>query len=309
LARDIKALQGNDELFAKLSEERQRRVDAVAAYEKQLPAAVVKFEENATRTPVWTPLEPKEMKSIGKATFAKQKDNSILVTGPNPQPETYTITFDTKMDGVTGVRLEVLPDKSLPAQGPGRAQNGNFVLNEFKIDYLKTGDTGKPKNVKLVRPQATFSQDTFPIANVVDNNPESGWAIAPQFGKAHVAVFELQQKIGTTEGTTITVSMVQKFGTEHTIGKFRISVTTTKPPVQLQSTVPENIAKLIDVPKDKRTPEQQTAIITYVRSIDQELARLQRAVDAYPVPPSPRVLGAQDLSWALMNSPAFLFNH
>jgi hypothetical protein len=263
----------------------------------------------ATRTPVWTPLEPASMKSASKATFTKQKDQSILVSGPNPAAENYTLTFETKIEGITGIRLEVLPDKSLPAQGPGRAVNGNFVLNEFKLDYLKTGDTGKVKNVKLVRPQATFAQDTFPIANAVDNNPATGWAISPQFGKPQVAVFELQGKIGTTEGTTLTVTMVQKFGTQHTIGKFRISVTNTKPPVALQGTVPENIAKIIDVPKDKRTAAQRAAILSHVRSIDQELARLQRAVDAYPVPPSARVLGAQDLAWALMNSPAFLFNH
>jgi len=63
------------------------------------------------------------------------------------------------------------------------------------------------------------------------------------------------------------------------------------------------------VPKDKRTPEQQAALVKYVRSIDQELGRLQRAVNEYPAPASPRLLGAQDLTWALMNSPAFLFNH
>ena len=61
----------------------------------------------------------------GGAIFNKQKDFSILLSGTNSPQETYTITFDTKIPDITGIRLEVLPDKSLPAQGPGRAPNGN----------------------------------------------------------------------------------------------------------------------------------------------------------------------------------------
>jgi hypothetical protein len=304
----LKSLQSAGDDFVQQVAERKQREAALAAYEKLLPALAVAWEQGVSRTPMWEVLQPDALKSAGGATLTKEADGSIVVSGPNNTPETYTVTFQTKLKGITGIRLEVLSDTKLPAKGPGRAPNGNFVLNEFKVTAAKTGDKEKP--IKLIRPQADFSQDQFPIANVIDNNPETGWAVAPQFGKNHVAVFEAQAAFGSPDGTTIAVTMLQKFpGKEHNIGKFRISATTTRPPVLLQGQVPEQITKILDVPADKRTPEQKTAVMNYYRSIDQELARLGRRVAEFPVPADARTLGAQDLAWELINTPAFLFNH
>ncbi len=304
----VEALKGNDDEFAKLKTERKRREDLLAAHEKSLPALAKQWEDSVGRTPIWTPLDPATLKATG-AKLEKQPDLSILASGDAPALETYTVTFDTKLVGVTGLRLEVLADPKLPAQGPGRAPNGNFVLGEFTVTQAKLGGKDKAKAVKLVRPQADFAQDTFPIANVIDNNPATGWAIAPQMGKSHVAVFELQTKVGGPEGTTFTVTLVQNFGSGHNVGKFRISATTTKTPVLLQGSVPEAITKILETPEDQRTPDQRTAVLNHYRGIDPELARLQRLVNDYAIPADARVLGAQDLAWAMLNSPAFLFNH
>jgi hypothetical protein len=203
-----------------------------------------------------------------------------------------------------------MEDSSLPAKGPGRASNGNFVLNEFKVEFTKLEGKEKTKPAKLGRPQATFSQDQFPIANAIDNNPATGWAIAPQFGRTHVAVFEVGNKFGFKEGTLVTVTLSQQFpGKDHNIGRFRISATNAKPPVLLQGATPGHITKLLDIPVNERTPEQKSTLTNYYRSIDQELGRLTRSHNEFIVPASPRALGAQDLAWGLMNTPAFLFNH
>ena len=44
-----------------------------------------------------------------------------------------TISAETDLTGITGLRLEVLTDSRLPNNGPGRATDGNFVLNELEL--------------------------------------------------------------------------------------------------------------------------------------------------------------------------------
>src|SRR6185437_1512858 len=82
----------------------------------------------------WTPLHPSKYASVGGATMKLLPDNSILATGTNPQADSYTIQAKTDRSGITGVRIEVLPDSSLPHGGPGRDPDGNFFLSDFDVD-------------------------------------------------------------------------------------------------------------------------------------------------------------------------------
>lgn len=306
----LKASEAEAEFIVQKNEKLRRKA-LLDEYEKKLPELQAVWEGSVARTPIWTVIEPKELKAVAGSTLTTQADKSILASGKNPAPETYIITAETKLTGITGVRLEVLADKSLPGGGPGRAPtNGNFVLSEFRVDFTKLGAKDKAKPAKLGRPQATFSQEGFNIAAAIDNNPATGWAVSPQSGKSQIAVFEVGNKFGFQEGTLVTFTLSQQFaGKDHNIGKFRLSLTNAKPPILLQGATPENITKLLDIPKEQRTPEQKAALANYYRSIDPEIARLQRAYSEYLIADSPRALAAQDLAWALMNSPAFLFNH
>jgi hypothetical protein len=295
--------------YDRLIAEHARKVAALATYEKQIDAKQVEWEKSVQKGPNWVPLDVAKAVSKGGATLTKQPDGSLLATGPNGFPEVYTVTAETKLTGITGVRLEVLPDPSLPAQGPGRAPNGNYVLNEFKLTQLPAGDTGKPKGVKLQNAVADFSQDGWAVAGAIDNNPASGWAVMPAFGKPHAAVFEVAGgKLGSAAGSTLTFTLDQQYpGKDHTIGRFRLAVTTDRQP-SLTGSLPDAIAKVLNTPAEKRSPDQKAALANYFRSVDGELARL-RAEAAQQPPADQRVLGAQDLAWALINTPGFLFNH
>ena len=188
--------------------------------------------------PSWTVLKPETVAAIkGGAKLAKQPDGSVLASGKNVTPEKYTVTIkgSKALKGITAIRLEVLSDPSLPSMGPGRAGNGNFVLNEFVVTLGPDGKPMEAKPVTFTKAAATHSQDQFAIANVIDGKPDTGWAVAPQMGKTQMAVFELKEPLDIAEGMELTVVLDQKFtGKDHNIGKFRLSATTSKPPIAFE---------------------------------------------------------------------------
>ena len=85
----------------------------------------------------WIVLVPTSQSSVASGvTLTVLPDNSILAGGTNPPTDTYSVTTDVgAVTGITGFRLEVFEDPSLPLNGPGRQPtNGNFVLTEIQVD-------------------------------------------------------------------------------------------------------------------------------------------------------------------------------
>jgi hypothetical protein len=107
---------------------------------------------------------------------------------------------------------------------------------------------------------------------------------------------------------TLSVTLDHQYDATHTTGKLRISVTDSPQPT-ITPNLPANIAEILAVADDKRTSEQKTALADFYHSRDAEWVRLRDAVKAAAEQQkNVRLTGAQDLAWALINSPAFLFN-
>lgn len=184
--------------------------------------------------PIWTVLEPASFVSSGGASLTKQDDGSILAGGENPSPDTYTITAATDLAAITGFRLEVLPDGSLPEHGPGRAVNGNFALNEFRVAAAPRDNPAEALPVGLEDPAASFTQASYggwPIAAALDGDPETGWSVHPHEGYRHEAVFETKGPVGSPGGTVLTFTLDQGRPVGHSLGRVRLSATTAKPPL------------------------------------------------------------------------------
>ncbi len=92
----------------------------------------------------WGPLLPVELTSKKGATFTTAADNSIRVTGTNAEQDTYRVRLVTPAKELTGLRLEALPDGSLPHGKAGRGENGDFILTRIEV----TARSGNPERAK-----------------------------------------------------------------------------------------------------------------------------------------------------------------
>ncbi|MEX2176088.1 MAG: DUF1553 domain-containing protein [Pirellulaceae bacterium] len=258
---------------------------ALTAYEQQeLPAAQAEWERAvAAAPPVWRSLELTSQKSKHGATFARREDGATLVGGTNTVSDVYTLEAELSGEALSGdkltaIRLEVLPDKSLPKSGPGRSKSGNFVLSTFSAT-VRTPGSDRPVQIELAAARADFAQKNFAADLALNDNPADGWAIGPQLGQRHVAVFELKEPPAFPPGTLLTIALDQTYGKPavHNLGCFRLSFATAPSPVPLEG-VPENIARIAGIPRGERTAAQANQIDSYYRALDARLVQLAKDV-------------------------------
>ncbi|MGV3664420.1 MAG: DUF1549 domain-containing protein [Prosthecobacter sp.] len=199
----------------------------------------------------------------------------------------------------------------------------------------------------LKNPKADFEQKNFAVAEALKKgNRDKGWAVSPEGGFRHEATFEFAKPISYEGGVQFAIQMSQPFQNgKYNLGRFRIWVTTS--PV-VRFGVPKAVADAVRAAKrtpeqnavltqhflnqfrdyqsqkkvlatakkplavdpqlvaletkhtDSQKPIQLDIKLTQLRR-DSELSAKQLA--------NKRLTAAQDLAWALINSPAFLFNH
>jgi hypothetical protein len=281
------------------SEEQSRRMvelqDAVrhaqeiaTEAEKELPALQTEWEsriskENSDAPNIWTPLKIASVKSEGKAKFKKLNDDSWLASGKNPDLDTYTVSTTIAAGELTGIRLEVIPDPSLPNQSLGRAFNGNFVLSGIEAE-VHSKSLADPVKLNFGKAEADYNQKGYEASSILSKG--KGWAVDgndPEKRLARNVMFLVDQTTKIPEDATLTVRLLHKAIAGHNIGRFRLYATSVAASVAKIDKIglPETVRSAVATPISDRTAVQTKEIANYFRTnVDNPFSRKQGDLEA-----------------------------
>ena len=230
----------------------------------------------------WSPVEVVSAKVDKKGELTREEDGSHRLTGANPSNPTYTMVIKPGPGRVTALRLDALPHESFakPRQ-LARSVNGNFVLSTVSATVLQPG--GKGAALPFREARATFEQDGFPVRNLIDDRPDTGWAIYGKDPKPEPvsALFVLEQPREFKDGETLEVELAHLSSyADHNVGRFRLLATTAETPAFTPGTgLPVEVAAALKIPADKRSAKQKNLLADHHRSIDPLVLKARRDLE------------------------------
>jgi hypothetical protein len=238
----------------------------------------------------WTPLAPRAIAATNGVVLKALPDGSVLASGANPPLTSYTVTADTTLQGITGVRLETIPDPSLPRGGPGRDAYGHFRVTGIHVDVAPVSDpTQPPRAIRFETLIVNDSASAFDPRDLLDPNTggsdrrRGSWAINAMRDAERVprhAVLAAATPFGVTGGTRITVRIDHLDGTiGQGIGRFKLSVTDAANPLE-GADLGARVRPTLALPVAERTAAQVDELAAIFRSTSPLLKPVREALAA-----------------------------
>jgi hypothetical protein len=178
------------------------------------------------KEPEWQVLTPTKAFSDGGENLRIAKDRSLLAEGKSGDKSTYQIEVSVPAGTYKSIQMETMLHKSMKQNGPGRNttnSNPNFVLTEMIIKL-----EGLSKALDFGQVVADFNQAGFLPEQLFDGNlnTRNGWAISPEFGKAHWVQAEFAEPLVLSEDSKLHIEMKHLYGGGRNVGRPRFSLST-----------------------------------------------------------------------------------
>jgi hypothetical protein len=256
----------------------------------ELDSAQARWEAETLAKNQWQTIEYTALIARNGAKLNKAPDGAILAEGLNAAKEVYNITAKTNLKNITAFKLEAIADDN---KGPGRADDGNFVLSDLEVYAAPADGSSERVLVDLKNAKADFVQAAFDL-NMTLNTREpahaSGWAVHPQVAQSHWCVWNFNTPVKHESGATLSFTINHHYiGPKFNLRKFRILVS-DKPNPEGGFSLSDKILAVVNTPIDKRDDEQKKILSAHYRSIAPELKETRERLTflqgaASPFPP------------------------
>ena len=222
----------------------------------------------------WTVIIP-EKATAEQAKLTVLDDQSILAT-QGILREIYVVESSVLPADTTigSFQLKAIPHESLPKSGPGLAGNGNFVLTavEFYLD-----DELLPLSSAI----STHAQPNYPVANLIDGNPGTGWAINVAAGATlamnseHTAWLNLGRAVAAG-GKRLKIVLRHELNNDYNLGRFQLALS----PQVAESASDPRLLEAIHVASKERTKEQREYFETAFAAVDTDYKEANQRLNA-----------------------------
>ena len=183
------------------------------------------LERGALLKESWRTLSPVELKSEQGSSLAVEGDGVVQVSGENPATDVHELIYETELEGIRTLHFEALPDPGNVAGGLGRSVNGNVVMTGFELELASMDPDAAFEPAVISSVKTDFSQNTFPVANVLIEGAGTGWAIHPKVSDRHELSFVLEEPIRHEGGARLRLRVrYESVHAKHVISRFRLSV-------------------------------------------------------------------------------------
>jgi len=190
-----------------------------------------------------------------------------------------------------------LPDVSLPGNGPGRAEKGNFALSGLRLEWIaQEGATPRPVPLSGAVADPAQGDQAFSAEQLTDDNPSNGWAIGGEVGAGHEAIVAFAEPITTGPGAQLVVKLEQQYGSKNVLGRFRISAANLPDPAAI-SPLSTAARALLARSAAERSPDEQAQLRDYFRRFGPNFSAIRARVAElqHTLPPPPITLVMQEL--------------